>query len=252
MTRDPRDIVCLALDATYLGYARNILDSLQDVGLRHVKCGLSLIHAPDGGTGRIAAALHRRGLLAGSILDAKLCDTPNTISGAVQGIVRTSFPLFTAHLSMGAPSLSKMRETLADVVKAEHAVEARAIGVTLLTSLDEDDLPTLGFAERTSPLEVVLFLIHLGIRHGVTRIVCSPLELMAFREQGVFEDVDFYVPGIRPKGAPFKGQKRTKTPAEAIQAGAHMLIIGNPILNPSEGTSADAFKRICDKVAAAL
>jgi orotidine-5'-phosphate decarboxylase len=240
-TSNPADYICLALDTPSLGEAKQVLDELQKVGLRNVKCGYSLIHTPDGGTPTIATMLIQQGLLRdGGILDSKLDDTPETMRSGVLGIIAHGFPLFTVHLGAGAPSLRA-------VVESQQG--SRAIGVTLLTSLEEQDLLALGFGDNPNLKMIVQRRIELGLECDITRFVCSPHELAAFRKAGLFGNCKFYVPGVRPTGAATKGQKRFMTPGQAFQYSPEMLLIGSPILSPAEGTRADAFNRICDEIA---
>lgn len=241
---DPVDRVCLALDVISLNQANRVLDQLQKVGLRWVKCGYSLIHAPNGGTSSIANMLNERRLLETSILDAKLDDTPETMKKAVMGINSNNFPLFTVHLGSGAPSLNAI---------VGCKVRSLSIGVSLLTSLEDKDLPKIGYGEDSDTQEIVRKRIRAGLCAGIDKFVCSPVELVAFREDGIFQEgCEFFLPGIRPEGSLSKGQKRFMTPKDAILAGARMIIVGSPILSPGTGTSVDAFKRICDEVASAV
>jgi orotidine-5'-phosphate decarboxylase len=100
------------------------------------------------------------------------------------------------------------------------------LGVTVLTSLDDADLATLGLIDKVA--DHVLRLGEIGWNAGLDGLVCGPQEITLLRER--FEaKVKIVVPGIRPAGSARGDQKRTLTPADAIGRGADILVIGRPI-----------------------
>ena len=100
------------------------------------------------------------------------------------------------------------------------------MAVTLLTSLDDDDLASIGIAGPTT--ERVVALARLAQASGLDGVVSAPQEISAIRA-ACGPDFTLVVPGIRPLGAASGDQKRTMTPAEAVALGADFLVIGRPI-----------------------
>ena len=112
------------------------------------------------------------------------------------------------------------------------------IAVTVLTSLDDDDLTAIGVED--APLEQVVRLARLTQSVGLDGVVCSPREIEAIRA-ACGPDFKLVVPGIRPAGADVADQKRIMTPPDAARAGANYLVIGRPITQaPDPVAAADA------------
>jgi orotidine-5'-phosphate decarboxylase len=151
-------------------------------------------------------------------LDLKFHDIPNTVAGAVRGILPLAPEFTTVHASGG----------LAMMKAAVEAANGRTkiLAVTMLTSLSEADLPSLGLAGAVS--DQVKRLADLAQQAGVDGLVCSPHEVADLRAQ-LGADFALVVPGIRPIGAAGDDQARIMTPIEALQAGASRLVIGRPI-----------------------
>jgi orotidine-5'-phosphate decarboxylase len=113
------------------------------------------------------------------------------------------------------------------------------LAVTVLTSLDEAALGQVGLA---GPAEAaVTRLARLAVQAGAGGIVCSPQEVAAVRA-AVGPGPMLVVPGIRPAGAAKGDQKRVATPAEAVKAGADVLVVGRPLRDG--GDPAEAARRI--------
>ena len=100
------------------------------------------------------------------------------------------------------------------------------LGVTVLTSMDENDLVEVGV--QKSPADQVLHLAQLATQAGLKGLVCSPKEFAPLREV-LPPEVQLVTPGIRPAGSDSDDQKRVMTPAKAMNAGANWLVIGRPI-----------------------
>ena len=163
-------------------------------------------------------------------LDAKLHDIPNTVAGAMRGIVQLPAAMVTVMASGGSAMLRA-------AVEVSKASEQRpwVLAVTVLTSLDDADLQATGVGGSTT--DQALRLADLALNAGCDGLICSPLEVAAIRECfGAHPKI--VVPGVRP--APPRGdgaeggqarddQKRTLTPSEALAAGADYLVIGRPI-----------------------
>ena len=186
-------------------------------------------------------------------LDLKLHDIPNTVAGAVRGVVALEPRYVTLHSAGG----------LAMMQAAQGAAEAEAarlgcappdlLGVTVLTSLDDTALARQGIDGTAR--DQVLRLAAMAREAGLAGVIASPHEIAALRaEHGA--DFAIVVPGIRPAGSGGGGavsargdQARVATPAEAAQAGATALVVGRPITRASDPLA--AARAIAGEIAAA-
>lgn len=175
-------------------------------------------------------------------LDLKLHDIPNTVASAASAISEIRPRFLTVHASGGAAMISA-------AVKAVPDIDITA--VTILTSLSEEDLFQIGFAQGA--IESVVALAELAVRSGARAIVSSPLEIEAIRG-AVGQEPIIITPGVRPEGATKSDdQVRTMTPRQAISAGANFVVIGRPITAAwSEGAAAmsEAARVIAEEIGA--
>ena len=183
-----------------------------------VKLGLEFFCA-NGHDGVLRIAEHETPVF----LDLKLHDIPHTVGKAVEALARLEPAILTVHASGGRAMMA--------AAKAAAPPETKVVAVTVLTSLDRDDLSTIGIDR--SPSGQVKRLAELAREAGLDGIVCSGSEVGAART--AWPDGFLVVPGVRPEGAEVQDQKRVVTPAEALSSGASVLVIGRPIsaaLNP--------------------
>ena len=150
-------------------------------------------------------------------LDLKFHDIPNTVQRAVASIARLNPAILTVHAAGG-------REMMA-AAKAAAPPATKVVAVTVLTSLDQDDLAATGIAG--SPRDQVRRLTELAAEAGIDGIVCSGEEVAAARD--IWPEGFLVVPGVRPEGGDVADQKRVVTPFEALNDGASVLVIGRPI-----------------------
>ena len=151
-------------------------------------------------------------------LDLKLHDIENTVSGAARAVSSLRPKYLTVHASGGAGMIHAAVDALPSTL---------VTAVTVLTSLSESDVESIGF--RDSALDSAVRLASLATNAGARAIVCSPLEILAIR-QAVGSAVTIITPGVRPVDtAHSDDQKRTMTPREAIDCGADFVVIGRPI-----------------------
>lgn len=191
------------------------------------KIGLGLLHGPGPGT---IDALVRLGLPV--FADAKLNDIPSQVEMAARNLAHHGARWVTAHIGGGQVMLEAAVNGLAD--GAGHA-EAGILGVSVLTSLDKQDLQRIGI-DRT-PGQLVSKMASVAAASGCEGVVCSPLELHVVRQSA--PSMITVVPGIRPS-AMHDDQARTATPAQAIEKGATYLVIGRPITAASDPAAAAA------------
>lgn len=228
-----RDRLILAVDTPNVAEARAVIaDTRGAVGV--YKIGLELIYAPGGL--ELAGELVRTGERV--FLDAKLLDIDNTVAGAVRSAVALGADLLTLHAYPKA---------MAAAVAARGEARTALLAVTVLTSLDDEDLAAAGY--RGTVAERVAERAAQAKAAGIDGIVCSPKEVAAVRAV-VGPDMLLVTPGVRPAGAAAGDQKRVATPGEAIRDGADMLVVGRPIVGaPDRRAAADA---IVAEIAAAL
>ena len=150
-------------------------------------------------------------------LDLKFHDIPNTVGKAVQALRPLEPAIITVHASGG-------RAMLEDA-KAAAPTGTKVVAVTMLTSLDANDLTSIGLSP--DPHEQVVRLAELAKSAGVDGIVCSGEEVKA--AHAAWKDGFFVVPGVRPANGVTGDQKRVVTPRAALDAGASILVIGRPI-----------------------
>jgi orotidine-5'-phosphate decarboxylase len=163
-------------------------------------------------------------------LDLKLHDIPHTVEGAARAIAALSPKYLTVHASGG-------RAMIKAAVDAVPGTDVTA--VTILTSLSEEDLFEIGYANAA--LESAVALAKMSVTAGARAIVCSPLEIAAIRS-AVGPTPTIITPGVRPLSeAGSDDQKRTMTPKDAISAGASLVVIGRPITK-SWAQGAEAMK----------
>lgn len=150
-------------------------------------------------------------------LDLKLHDIPNTVAAAMQAIHVLEPAIVTVHASGG--------RAMMEDAKAAAGEHCKVVAVTVLTSLDANDLHRTGISGE--PHEHALRLAELAEASGLDGIVCSGHEVAAIHRQ--WKDGFLVVPGLRPADGQLGDQKRTVTPREARDAGASVLVIGRPI-----------------------
>jgi orotidine-5'-phosphate decarboxylase len=168
----------------------------------------------------IVKALHQRGFEV--FLDLKFHDIPNTVAGALKAAADLGVWMVNVHASGGRQMLEASREAL----ESYGADKPLLIAVTVLTSMDAQNLQEIGVG--ASPEEQVKRLAQLTADSGLDGVVCSARETAMLSEQ-CGKDFALVTPGIRPADAQADDQKRTMTPAEAMAAGSHYLVIGRPI-----------------------
>lgn len=175
-------------------------------------------------------------------LDMKLHDIPNTVAGAVRSLSSLGLGILNIHIA-GGPAMIEA------AVKANlegGANRPKLIGVTVLTSFDEGDLNAVGVPGAVG--DQVERMALLGQKHGLDGIVCSPHEVARVRA-ACGPDFLIVVPGIRPSWSATNDQKRFLGPADALTAGADILVIGRPIT--AADSAADAAAAIGAEISAA-
>lgn len=212
--------IFVAIDTPDLARALNLAEAIRGHA-GGVKLGLEFFSAqgPEG-----VSRITKLGLPV--FLDLKLHDIPNTVEKAIEALAPLAPAILTVHAAGG-------REMLRAAKRAAPQ-GTRVVAVTLLTSLDAADLGDLGISR--SPGDQVRYLADLARESGLDGIVCSGAEVASAR--AAWEGGFFVVPGIRPAGADVGDQKRVVTPAQALEDGASVLVIGRPITGAADPAGA--------------
>jgi orotidine-5'-phosphate decarboxylase len=150
-------------------------------------------------------------------LDLKLHDIPNTVAKAVQALRPLKPAILTVHAAGG--------RAMMEDAKAAAPEGTKVVAVTVLTSLDGDDLRSIGLSG--DPHEQVERLTLLAKAAGLDGVVCSGNEVRAAKK--LWPRGFFVVPGVRPGQGPVADQKRVVTPRQALDSGASIIIVGRPI-----------------------
>ena len=155
-------------------------------------------------------------------LDLKLHDISNTVAGACRSVADINPKFLTVHASGGSKMISAASSALPKV---------EITAVTILTSLDQEQMLAMGLSENIENL--TLSLAKNAVNSGARAIVSSPQEVSLLRKH-LGEKVTLITPGVRPSGAERDDQERIMTPRQAIEAGADFVVIGRPITKASD------------------
>lgn len=223
-----RKMLIVALDYSDRRQALKMADQLShSVGA--FKVGLQLFSACGP---KLVGSLVQKGFPV--FLDLKLHDIPNTVAAAAVEGARLGVEMITLHTLGGKEMLKAARNAVDTFCLQENRTPPMLLGVTVLTSMNRDQLSGLGI--RKSLPRLVLHLARLAQAAGLDGIVCSPLEVAEIRKDGL-ANLKLVVPGIRPAGSTPDDQSRTMTAFETVRSGADFLVVGRPLTrsrNPAE------------------
>src|SRR5271170_7361417 len=218
--KDPRQRLIVALDVSTASAARQIVAAVGDSALTY-KVGMQLYTAEGPQVVRDLVASGRR-----VFLDLKYHDIPTTVAAAVHEAAQLGVSMLTVHAAGGA----KMLHSAVDAARTNNPALI-VLGVTILTSLDQNELEKVGF--RGTVREEVLRLATLALDNGCKGIVTSARETAAVRSE-LGNNFAIVTPGVRPAGSRHGDQSRVATPAEAIAAGASHIVVGRPITEAAD------------------
>ena len=220
MAAEMKDRLIVGLDVPTLAEAERAVSELGDT-IDFYKIGYQLVFA--GGLG-FAGELVQAGKKV--FLDMKLLDIDNTVAKGVENIARMGVSMLTLHAYPKAMQAA---------VAAAEGSNLCLLGVTVLTSMDEQDLRDAGY--DTDPRTLVLKRAIQARDAGMGGVVCSAAEAALIRD-AVGPDLAVVTPGIRPAGAAAGDQKRVVSPADAIRAGASHLVVARPIVGAADRKAA--------------
>lgn len=225
----PRDRLIVALDLPSWQGAEGMIDRLQ--GKVHLfKVGLLLFTA-DGP--RVITKIRERG--GRVFLDLKFHDIPQTVASAAATAVEWGVFMMDLHLAGGREMIRAAAEAVAEKAEAMGVERPRLLGVTVLTSLAQADLETLGVTKGVE--EQVLSLARLAQEGGLDGVVASPREAAVIRRH-LGPGLLLVTPGIRSRAATTDDQHRVATARDALRAGADYVVVGRPILKAADPAEA--------------
>lgn len=234
-----KEKIIVALDVASAEAARAIVRELGgQVGA--FKIGLQLFCA--------VGASFVRELTASGVkvfLDLKFHDIPNTAAKASIEAARAGVWMFNVHASGGGEMTRRVVLEVGEFCERENLTVPKIIGVTVLTSSNQETLSEIGVGENLN--EQVLNLARLAARTGLDGVVASPLEIESIRENVREKDFLIVTPGIRPNFATNDDQRRVMNAGEAVAAGADFLVVGRPILKAAN--KAAAVREILEEIA---
>lgn len=210
----------IALDYCSLDAALCMADQLDPKRCR-VKVGKELFTRSGPA---VLEALHGRGFEI--FLDLKFHDIPNTVAGAVQAAAEQGVWMVNVHASGGRKMMEAAAKRLDD-----HGLSTHLIAVTVLTSMQAEDLSETGIDD--TPEEHVLRLASLTQQSGLGGVVCSAQEAAQIKSL-CGNDFLKVTPGIRPSFAAANDQQRIMTPSDAMRVGSTHLVIGRPVTQAEE------------------
>lgn len=213
-------IIC-AIDTTDVEEARRLVSDLKDV-VGAVKLGLEFFTANGAGGVRQVTEQQKTPVF----LDLKFHDIPNTVARAIKATAGINTFMMTVHTAGGRAMMQAAIDASNEVADITGKERPLIVGVTVLTSMDQDDINMIGIRDNLH--DQVLRLADLAQSAGLDGVVCSPYEISLIRQQ-CGADFKLVVPGIRPEGSAKGDQKRVMTPREALEKGADYLVIGRPI-----------------------
>jgi orotidine-5'-phosphate decarboxylase len=212
---DPRQRLIVALDVSSAAAAQKIVAAVGDSAFCY-KIGMQLYTAEGPSVVRDLVASGRK-----VFLDLKYHDIPNTVAAAVREAAGLGVSMLTVHASGGRKMMLAASEAARN-----SAANLMVLAVTVLTSLDDNDLERVGVHGRVK--DQVMRLAALAISSGCGGVVASAREASELRRE-LTGDFAIVTPGVRLAGSSHDDQARVVTPAEAIAAGASHIVVGRPI-----------------------
>ena len=217
---DARERLIVGLDVPTIGEAERLVSTLGD-DILFYKIGYQLVFAGGLEFARDLAASGKK-----IFLDMKLLDIDNTVASGVENIARMGMSMLTIHAYPKA-----MRAA----VEAAKGSDLCLLAVSVLTSMDEQDVIDAGY--EYDPHTLVLRRSEQALHAGMGGVVCSAEEAEAVRRI-VGPNMAVVTPGIRPTGSDHGDQKRVVTPGDAIRNGSSHLVVGRPVVAAADRRAA--------------
>ena len=227
----------VALDVSTLADAEKLVKTLSPVVSTFkigkelfTSIGPSIVHMVHSHGGRV-------------FLDLKFHDIPNTVGAACEAAVRLNVFMLNVHASGGKQMLFQAVQSVHKTAEELKINPPLLIGVTVLTSLRDEDLKEIGFKQTVEKQVGVLALLSKSC--GLDGVVASAHEIAVIRKK-CGKDFRIVTPGVRPVWAARGDQKRVMTPKEAVEAGADFIVVGRPITQAEN--LAEAAQKIIEEI----
>ena len=238
--KEPKDYIIFPLDLPTSREALSYVETLTDhVGLFKVGLELFISEGPE-----ILKAIRNR-TKAGIFLDLKLHDIPATVKRAFMAASAYQPEFVTVHCDEGDEILKNIAE--------QNLGNSKILAITVLTSLNQEKLKRLGYAQEYAGniSALVLLKARMAKAAGCQGVVCSGLEVAMVREE-IGPHMIVVTPGIRPAWTVVDNddQKRIVTPADAIRNGSDYVVIGRPIRDAKDPK--EAAEKVSGEIASAL
>ncbi len=218
---NPKERIIVALDTADIRVAKKLIGSLKDL-IKIFKVGNEFFtaHGPK-------AVQVVRDAGADVFLDLKYHDIPNTVAQAARAAVSLEVFMFNVHVSGGLQMMQEACMAAADEARKHNLSAPKLIGVTLLTSLSQEEVTKqIGISKTIN--DTVLHYAELAQKAGLDGVVASAREIELIRSK-LGSQFLIVTPGIRPAWAERGDQERVMTPKEALKLGADYIVIGRPI-----------------------
>ncbi|MFH1406455.1 MAG: orotidine-5'-phosphate decarboxylase [Candidatus Omnitrophota bacterium] len=160
-------------------------------------------------------------------LDLKFYDIPSVVSKAAEALVAQRVSMFTVHISGGMNMMTELVKTVDRAAKKFAVRRPKILGVTVLTSINDDDLKEFGIKRFLK--DQVIYLAQVAKNAGLDGVIASAEEAHRIK-QVCAKDFLVVTPGVRPRGSKAGDQKRIMTPRQAISEGADYIVVGRPVV----------------------
>ena len=231
---NPKEKLIIALDFNSMNEATKLIDELGEEAIFY-KVGLELFLYTKGEIIEYLASKNKK-----VFLDLKFHDIPNTTAMASLFAAKQNIFMFNVHTSGGKRMMEKTVEEIKKINKNNLI-----IGVTVLTSLSENDIKNM-FSSNLALKDLAVNWAKLGKEAGLDGVVCSPKEANIIKKE-CGENFITVCPGVRPKWADINDQERTMTPKKAIENGCDYIVVGRPITRSDNRVK--ACKMIIEEIA---
>ena len=212
--------VIVALDFPSLSAAEQIVKKVSSL-VKIFKVGKELFTAAGPEAVRMVHAHKGR-----VFLDLKFHDIPNTVASACEAAAKLGVFMLNVHASGGKTMMIHAVQAVHRTASEKKAHAPKVLGVTVLTSLTDNDLKEVGVSKKVK--QQVPDLAALAKSCGLDGVVASGQEIPLIRK-ACGKDFLIVTPGVRPTWAAHGDQKRVITPREAVSAGADYIVVGRPI-----------------------
>ncbi len=215
-----RNRLIVALDVATMAEVRQLVENLGDA-VSYYKVGMQLFYSVG-----MECLSYLREQGKDVFLDLKMHDIPNTVAQGAASLTRLGVAMINVQASGGMAMMQAAAEKVTETANRLNIPRPKLIAVTVLTSMNDAEWALL--RNSASIPDQVVHLAKMAKAAGLDGVVASPQEAELIRA-ACGDDFAIVTPGVRPQGAALNDQSRVATPADALKAGAHYLVVGRPI-----------------------